>query len=301
MVDQPLQIVCATDRFYLEMTGVLIASITSQSHQRPVSIFLICSGLRATDKSRLLRCVNGTARLQFIDIDDQKAQILSNLPVKRHLTVTAYARLLIPDMLPELDGRILYMDCDVVVNAPLDELFLVDLAGKVVGAAQNQATSERLEELNKSLNRPFSAPYFNSGVLLIDLVEWRRQEIGRRAIASAVTWSNDRGDHDQAVLNLVLDDKWQEIHPKWNSNPMRVSPVEAARMPVQHFWGKRKPFFTDYPKAYRQTYDRYRVITPWAKAPRLSKTRRRLMSKVGTWKKIIQRNARAVSVHFLCK
>lgn len=282
---KPLQLACATDRSYLEMTGVLIASVTSQQHQSDVTIYVFGSGLRTDDKDRLNRCVAGPGKLIFKDIDNVRVEILSRLTTKRHLTVTAYSRILIPEMIPEVDGRILYLDCDVVVNSPLDELFDVDLRGTPAGAVRNQTPAARSAMLNSYLGRGIETPYFNSGVLLIDTAEWRRQGIGEKGMRFAKTWKAESGDHDQAVLNYVLTDNWAELDLKWNSNPRETTPELASEMPLQHFWGKRKPFFADYPKEYRVVYDRYRRMTPWRSKRRTTRFERRLMKRINKLKK----------------
>jgi lipopolysaccharide biosynthesis glycosyltransferase len=280
MDDTSLQFACATDRSYLEMTGVLIASITSQKHRAHVKIYVFCTRLRARDKARLTRCLTGPATLIFKDIDGERFAALSGLMARRHLTVTAYSRILIPEMVPDVKGRVLYLDCDVVVNAPLDDLFRVDLEGKPAGAARNQVPVERLAALNRPLNRDPTTPYFNSGVLLIDILAWRRQNISTRGMDFARTWKAESGDHDQAVLNHVLSGNWKEIDPKWNSNPARTTPEEALVMPVQHFWGKQKPFFSEYPKPHRQVYDRYRQMTPWRWTWRKTRIERSLRKRI---------------------
>jgi lipopolysaccharide biosynthesis glycosyltransferase len=273
-------IACATDRQYVEMTGVLIRSIYSQQHSEDVKIFVFCYLLSEEDKANLSACADPHTPLTFIDLDGDAARALKDLISERHLSIVAYSRIMIPDMLADHRGRLVYFDCDVVVNAPLDELFALDMQGFPAGAVSNAVTTSRLAELNTALRRPVDTPYFNSGVLLIDLDEWRRQQIGQRGMEFAKTWMPQGGDHDQAVLNSVLSGNWLSMDQKWNYNPMRLSAEEAMTMPIQHFWGKLKPFYADYPVAHGKLYDQYRAETPWAAAPRGGRWKRSLKKQV---------------------
>ncbi|KKX32964.1 glycosyltransferase family 8 protein [Rhizobiaceae bacterium LC148] len=275
-----IRIMTATDRNYVEMTGVLIASISRQPHGQPVEMIVLSNGLTGYDKRRLHACQRGRSILRIVELDEEKAELLSDLRTARHLTASAYARIMIPDLLPSIEGRVLYLDCDIVVNAPLDELFTLDLKGRPAALVRNAASPERLAQLNTALGHPIDEPYFNSGVLLIDLGEWRRQELTSKCMAFALDWEDPAKDHDQAVLNHVLRGNWLELDVKWNQNPRKVSVEEAAYLPVQHFWGKAKPTHCEYPKEYREVYDHYRAGTPWASARLPGKLERRIRTRL---------------------
>ncbi len=71
----------------------------------------------------------------------------------------AFARILIPELIKE--DKVLYLDCDIVVNANLDELFNIDLENKwVCGVRDYQVPAE-----------------FNSGMLLINNKKWKESNI----------------------------------------------------------------------------------------------------------------------------
>lgn len=103
-----------------------------------------------------------------------------------------YARLGL-DKIPGLD-RCIYLDIDVVVNSGLKELFETDLEGKVMGA---------VEEYPGQLN---------SGVLLIDVVSWRSQNLSEKILNNCYEngWSSD-----QPGFNAVIKD-WKRLSPEWN-------------------------------------------------------------------------------------
>jgi lipopolysaccharide biosynthesis glycosyltransferase len=283
-------VVCATDSRYVEMTGVLIRSIASQPHATGMEIVVFCTQVEQSDKDRLAACSDGATLVTLIDLDESSLGDLEDLGGTRHLSMTVYARMMIPDLLPQRTGRALYLDCDIVVNTSLDPLFALDLSGHVVGAIPNVLSSQRRAELNAAIDRPSNEPYFNSGVLLIDLDRWRSAEVSQKSMAYA-RFSLDNYDADQAVLNKILTANWKTIDARWNSNPDKASPAQLRTMPIQHFWGRKKPYFSDYPAGLRERYDHYRAMTPWASSQRMTPLQRSFEKRMASVMKLYRRIA----------
>ena len=108
----------------------------------------------------------------------------------------AFARILIPELIKE--DKVLYLDCDIVVNANLDELFNIDLENKwVCGVRDYQVPAE-----------------FNSGVLLINNKKWRESNIVSRLLEKAKDTNLRNGD--QTVINEVFKDKIEELDLSYN-------------------------------------------------------------------------------------
>ena len=60
---------------------------------------------------------------------------------------------------------------------------------------------------------PPATLFFNSGVMLIDIDTWRADEIARKVLAVSETVPTN----DQALLNMVLWDRWMPLDTRWNS------------------------------------------------------------------------------------
>jgi lipopolysaccharide biosynthesis glycosyltransferase len=86
------------------------------------------------------------------------------------------------------------------------------------------------------------APYFNSGVLLIDLVAWRAAEVSQRALFICEEHS-DRllaqgkwPQYDQYGLNVTLMGRWKELEQVWNYGT-DMPPFDAR---IVHYIGNGK-------------------------------------------------------------
>ncbi len=108
----------------------------------------------------------------------------------------AFARILIPKLINE--NKVLYLDCDIVVDANLDELFNIDLENKwVCGVRDYQVPSE-----------------FNSGVLLINNKKWKESNIVSSLLEKAKDPNLRNGD--QTVINEVFKDRIEELDLSYN-------------------------------------------------------------------------------------
>ena len=264
-----IAIVAACDAGFAQHLAVTLLSLADTNPQHDISIFVLWNG-RSDEEAKLRRVLESTPFA--FSIVDVGGDALDDLACGVHFTATTYARLLIGGLLPgELD-RVLYLDGDILVSGDVGELWATDLGGVTVGAVMDLPCYP----LNRKLGLPGDAPYFNAGVLLIDLQRWRRLKIGERSLALArehpdrLTWA------DQCALNLVLHGDWTALDRVWNFQSLDVArlvnghvrfnsvdPGRLAAARLVHFNGRSKPwhYLNDHP--FKPDYLGYRSRTPW--------------------------------------
>jgi lipopolysaccharide biosynthesis glycosyltransferase len=160
-----------------------------------------------------------------------------------------------------------------MVRRPVGELLRIPLGGMPAAAALNCAGPRVHRMVNARLGRAADAPYFNSGVLLLDLQTWRDLGIGHECIRVAET----RDDYwpDQDALNLVLNGKIKALETRWNFFSTEILSREAYEAAhILHFIPDkptsqdcRHPMFGDYLEI--------RATTPWRDRPFTSAVRER--------------------------
>jgi lipopolysaccharide biosynthesis glycosyltransferase len=169
--------------------------------------------------------------------------------------VEVFMRLLLPELVPV--NRIIFLDVDLLVRSSLRPLWELDLDGRAVGAVRSFGIPflgspkgvERWEELGLDPR----LPYFNAGVMLMDLAAWREQALTSEAIR--VAGLRQAPLADQGALNIVFAGRWFDIHPAWNQQTVLFHPshtpatlgpdkFKAARdhPNIVHFVGPRKPW-----------------------------------------------------------
>ncbi len=251
-------------------------TLSQQSASRPVTLHVIDSGLQAATAGaleRLSTASKGQFQVRWLALNPERVDSLPTVP---RYPKEAFMRLLLPGLLGELP-KVLWLDCDVLVAGNLADLWDTDLAGDAAAAVPEfgARTVQAMvtEGMIGSLVSPgrADAPGFNSGVLLIDLQQWRADGLGDRALALSSAHANDLKFADQDALNVVLAGRWHRLDLDWNvqlgalrSIPFvpqeRLYPEvlgrasELLRSPkILHFAGS-KPWKSGLRSHYRQEY-----------------------------------------------
>lgn len=128
-------------------------------------------------------------------------------------------RLAVPDLLGDDYHRLLYLDADILFrHGDLSRLLDLDLGGAALAAVRDNCqwrAPRRKPEQLKRLGEP-TRPYFNSGLLLIDVATYRAQDVLEKAVAFAAHHGADNLENDQSALNAAAAGEWVELSPLWN-------------------------------------------------------------------------------------
>jgi lipopolysaccharide biosynthesis glycosyltransferase len=278
-----LHVSCAADARYLRHSAAMLHSVLVHSGDEPVHVHYLHGPGFPADDAELLRGMVEAAggRLSFLEIADDRVSGLPALdprtaPARERISATMWYRIFLPELLPDVE-RVLYLDVDTIVAAPLGPLWETDLSDHYVAAVSNVFQLDHLPRLSE-LGIDDPRDYFNSGVVLFNLERMRRdgatEQLRRygRAHRDAPWWP------DQDALNLVLGSRRVPLHPRWNCmNSVMEFPwssyvfglravAEAREAPaIRHFEGpaRNKPWHYLCPTEMRGPYLAHRRHTPW--------------------------------------
>lgn len=207
------------------------------------------------------------------------------LGMLRHITVSTMDRLLLPDLLPELD-RIIYHDIDALPLGDVAELYDWDLEGQPLagrsavaehvlsGFSNMYRSAKRLREnpetshdLVRRMHARHAYDYvaFNAGILVFDLAMMRAEEFSR----DFIPFVEQYGMNDQEVLNCYAGPRRAVLPPQWNALPTQELVVDPK---IIHWAGPLKPWKADY-VLFREHWQHYvqklvaRAAKVEAKAP----------------------------------
>lgn len=274
-MNPPLTLALGSDENYLDgLVGTLSGVARSTSADPIHAVILDCGILDSswTLLEQTLRTAFPHLSLRRLPIRSEQLQAFNLTQASLRLNNSAYARILLPELLPDCD-RILYLDCDLLVDADLRPLFNTPLEGMLVGAVPECHSALLGKSIPRHLLTDAEAARitFNSGVLLLDLAGLREADIiGRIRVLPAEFYSIHM---DQAVLNYVLHDRWKRLPLRWNRQCFVTENFSIYRdQPgsVWHFIGKMKPWHFQ-PSAMRglmADFHRNLVFTGWT--PRLA-------------------------------
>ena len=178
----------------------------------------------------------------------------------------AYFRLLLGEALPA-PGRAIYLDADTVVNGDLGELWRRDLGGATAGAVVDYLPRCRDAVANwRELGIDGDAPYYNTGVLLVNVDAWRSEEVGPRAFACCrknadhLFAQSQFAQNDQFGLNVVLQGRWHTLGSLWNWG----SELVECPAHIVHYLGNGKPHDSRCRPRFRDLFHTHLDATAWA-------------------------------------
>jgi len=246
-LQRPLHIATAIDESYLLPLTITLASLKENlgADYRPVLHLLN----RNLDPAQLA-IISALVETHSIV---PSADSIASIPRQSGFVPEVSFPLLLGELLPESVERVLFLDPDLLVVDDIAKIWETDLGDKVIAAAVDQAipmcSSPRGVKDGLSLRIPEAAPYFNAGVMLIDITRWRALDVSASACAYLED-RNERIDHfHQEALNAVLWQDWLVLDQRWNLiaslagrqyGPYKSTQYE--RPGIIHFAGHFKPW-----------------------------------------------------------
>ena len=203
-------VVYATDENYVKLTAVSIYSLLS--HNPNTQIAILTDGISATSQNLLLdTAAKFDSHLRIIDIK-QKLHDIKSIGAESYVSFSAYSRLFIPCLLENDADRAIYIDGDTIIAGDLQPLTELDLQGKPFAIGYDCLHNS----YKKLIDVPPSAPYFNSGVLVMDLREWRKRQCTERIFDYMRNVRHDLMFGDQDYFSLVLARDAAILPPQYN-------------------------------------------------------------------------------------
>lgn len=256
--------------------GVFLSSIKKTNNSNRITVFVLSEALTEESKNSLMKIVAGTyIILNFIKID---LSTLPPLPLegKAHISVATYYRILLPFILPDDIDKVLYLDCDMLVLDDLLPLYNSDISKLNAAATIDMFNDDK--RINERLMYAVDAGYFNAGMLLINLENWRRNKISEKAIDFIKNYPEKCEAHDQDALNHALNGSYLKVSARYNMqldffcdykylivNSSYYPDIENSRKNpcIIHFTGPTKPWLKNCNHPYKIFWDYFQEQTEW--------------------------------------
>jgi lipopolysaccharide biosynthesis glycosyltransferase/predicted O-methyltransferase YrrM len=195
--------ICVNSSF--AMAGVVALRSAIEATSGRLTFYIIDCGLQPEEKYKL------EASIPQARADEVTLMFHPLPPGSRGIRDPMWAKvdmLIHPSLLPV--ERILYLDADVLVRRDLKEIWKTDMGGKPIGAVRDIAFPighPGLPEVNRG------RIYFNSGVLLVDLLLIRQR---LPEMKNALATLQETLYKDQDFLNIFFPDFYQ-LDIVWNA------------------------------------------------------------------------------------
>lgn len=256
-------IVMSCNQAFCPVLSVALASMICHAQQeRKYRVFIFHRDISEKNRTKICGMQTGTFSIEFVDIGEKLNGY--DLHVDQHISVETYYRLLIPELF-DCD-KILYLDCDLVVNVDPARLFDYPLGSNDLAACRDMdvmGTIRCRKDVRRYMERVVGClpgTYFQAGVVLLNLASIRSRFTTEELleVAGRRKWKY----WDQDILNYLMKGHVAYLPQKWNvlmnwengadsrMQMIRMAPAqnyreyrEARKTPyIVHYAGFQKPW-----------------------------------------------------------
>ena len=275
MKKETIHIACNIDDAYLKYCIVMLTSLFENNRDESFRIHIIAASLTYESRKKLRLWVEGRYK-QELCIYEAGEKMLKGCAIygDSHISMATYYRIFLESILPEDVSKVLYLDCDLIVNGPVNACWHTDISRYAIGCVEDMWSGKTDNYERLSYDASFS--YFNAGVLLVNLNHWREMKFQNKAMQYIPGHIDKLVFNDQDVLNALLYDKKQFLPFRYNvqdgflRRKRRIRPTsiplldEELKHPVIiHYTGGKKPWQYKSQHPYKNLYFRYLDLTEW--------------------------------------
>jgi lipopolysaccharide biosynthesis glycosyltransferase len=217
--NEPVLIALASnERYFPGLYCAVASALLTVAPTRRAALQILDGGVSTCSKARLERMVSlirPDTATKWLPVDEA---LFHEAPLGPGNSRMAYARIVLPDLLEA--SKCVYLDCDTLVFRDVAELFDSPLKRSAVLAAVPDSETLTLGDdaplVASAMGLSAGDRYYNSGVLLMDLDQLRRENFLRQSLEFLRVWKGKYRYWDQSAINFLLHDRIDELPGHWN-------------------------------------------------------------------------------------
>lgn len=251
-------VIVATDRDFFSYTEIMLRSLDANYHgSEKLDVYvLVPERQRDWYFTTPYKNLNIELRVPEKLSDPQVIEVMETTYKFLRLSSASMFRYFAAETVPEY-ARALYLDSDILITRDIDPLLNYDLYGKPLAALPEI-------QLDYSDNPTFKDhPYFNSGIMVIDLKWWRNNRIGNKLVELSKTLKDWTGSGDQDVLNAFFRSNYTPLPLSFNFLINIFKNLPFKNPLIVHWAGKSKPWLSNSPDTeWKRLWKNYRMQGP---------------------------------------
>lgn len=201
---------CTNDKYVPNLLVSALSVLKNSLVKNRIRIFVLYKEL---SNDNIKRIESLDKNISVLNISCLLSENEKNLKTCGHFSSDMYLRWYIPEIFYQY-RKIIYLDCDIVCQADITELYQMSLENKVIGACLNLQDVKKAEYRERVLGVS-AAKYINSGVLILDTHGFISKDY--KANLFEFVRSNPKIDcPDQDAINVVCCDDIKLIDYVWN-------------------------------------------------------------------------------------
>lgn len=266
-----IPLLVSLNKNYLPQLRVMLLSLHLNNPGTICRVYLLHRGIPTEELSKLRKVLAQLGDTLCPILVDES--FFEKAPISDRYPQEMYYRLLAAQLLPQTLDKVLYLDPDILVINSILPLWETRMGDNLFAAASHSSKAELVNSVNQ-LRLGTSSAYYNSGVLLINLAQCRK-EIHPEEIFRYV--SEHKAElllPDQDVLNALYGNRIRPLDDLiWNYDVRNYREYHVAtrgmasvswvmeHTAILHFCGREKPWKPHYNRRFGVLYRHYMQLT----------------------------------------
>ena len=280
-----INIAYTSDDKFVPQVEAAISSVLENNKKNDIHFYIMSKGITEKHKNEIIK---------FVNFYEQKVDIIELPPIKeligRDIDTGGWndivlSRLFFDKLLPDDVDKLLYLDGDTIVRHDLKPLYNTDISKYTIGAVIEPVVPESRK---KAIGLKSNAPYYNAGVLLMNLKLWKERDTGKRIMDFFAAHDYKLFANDQDAINGCLKDEIITVsttynfantnyfYPykaimRWTPEEYRISKAHFKEMvknpAIVHYLGEDRPWRHGSHHRFIGDFFRYYKMTPAGRNP----------------------------------
>lgn len=277
-----MDVLYTCDNNYVWLMGIsTISMLENNKEMKELNVYLLGENISEENRKILSELLDKYNR-KIIVIDVPKLDIPDAL-VSARWPISAFTRLYAAELLPKNINKVLYLDCDTIIESDLSELEAWDVSDKVFWGIKDCIG----KEYKKNIGIGAEGLYVNAGVLLMNLSKLRKISVKDRLSKYMAKYQKFINYADQDVLNGAFRGAIGVLPPQYDLMTIAATysyeEIQKLRKPTNYYSKEEiedakkhpaiihyttnmrmvRPWFsnTRHPRAYE--FQKYMKMSPW--------------------------------------
>lgn len=209
-----LNVLYSTDSNYARHCAASVYSllVNNKSFSK-INVYIIDDKISEDCKNKFDAMIKEFPNANLVYYPFEKLSSKLRLNDKSGFARVGYARLMLSEITDA--EKILYIDCDTIINASLEQLWNTDVSECIIAGVQDNPALF----MSESIGMNSEDRYINSGVMLINLKKWREERIEEKIIGMISDYNGFVPHHDQGIVNGVCRGAIKILSPEFNTMP----------------------------------------------------------------------------------
>lgn len=275
-----MNIVYAANDNYAGYLGISMYSLFENNKKcEEINVYIMSNNICESNKVKFQNMANEYKRnIEIIELEDIE-NILGFKVDLCGFNITILSRLFLENILKNID-KVLYFDCDIIITQNIENLYNTDISNYYCAGVSEFLLSNRYK---KEIGLKENSLYINSGVLLVNLSNWRKDNLQIKFVNYLKKMNGKIRFADQDIINYCCQGKIKEISYKYNYQPnlkyfsdnaiKKIQPhytlfnennKDISNNPIIiHYLGDERPWVKGNHNPYRKIWNYYKNRSLW--------------------------------------